>query len=146
MTDEKGIIKFNCKWIRKAPLKKELIKELNFWRDKMYRKKLIGVYANRIGYGNISIRHKKDQFIISGSATGKHKKLSARHYTTATSFNLAKNSLTAEGPIVASSESLTHAVIYKYDKKINAVIHVHDKRLWKKLFTKVPATKKNIEY
>jgi ribulose-5-phosphate 4-epimerase/fuculose-1-phosphate aldolase len=106
----------------------------------------IGVYEDGIGYGNMSVRFSGNQFIITGSATGKLKKLTNQHYTKVVDYDLEKNSLTAVGPIVASSESLTHAVIYKYDKNINAVIHIHNLALWKKLMNKNPTTNKNVEY
>ena len=65
-----SIIKFNCKWFKVQPLEKELLKEIIFWRNKLYELKLIGVYEDGIGYGNISIRYEQNKFIISGSQTG----------------------------------------------------------------------------
>jgi len=144
--NETGFVKFNCNWIKEAPLDVELIKQLNICRDKLYKSGFIGVNKDGIGYGNISIRSLKNQFIITGSATGKIKHLTNEHYTTVLEYNLDKNSLTAVGPILASSESLTHAVIYEHDQSVNAVIHIHNIELWKKLLNKVPTTNKSIEY
>lgn len=143
---ETGVIKFNCNWIKEGPLNDELINDLNNWRDKLYKLNFIGVYANGISYGNISIRYNKDHFIISGTATGKYLKLTNEQYTKVTKYNLDKNSVTAKGPIIASSESLTHALIYECDKNCNAVIHVHHADLWKKMLNNVPTTEKAIEY
>ena len=106
----------------------------------------IGAYSNGIGFGNISQRLKQNQFIISGSGTGKFEKLTNRHYTKVTGFDIGNNSIIADGPIIPSSESLTHAVIYRYTKDINAIIHIHSIGLWKKLLDIVPTTKKNVEY
>jgi ribulose-5-phosphate 4-epimerase/fuculose-1-phosphate aldolase len=139
-------LKFHCNWIQEKPISNNLLKELNAWRDKLYESGLIGVYDNGIGYGNISIRHEQTHFIITGTATGQYKKLSPKHYTKVTEYDLIKNSLTSVGPIKASSESLTHAVIYDYDKNINAVIHVHHLGLWRKLMNKVPTTDTSVEY
>ena len=50
------------------------------------------------------------------------------------------------GPVKASSESLTHALLYETDKDINAVFHVHHRGIWKELMNVAPTTKKNIEY
>ncbi len=122
-----------------------MLNNLNSWRDKLYKLGLIGVYPTGIGYGNISIRFGQNKFIITGAATGKFKRLTARHYTQVTEYDLARNSLTTVGPIKASSESLTHAVIYAYDRNISAVIHIHHLGLWKKLLNKVPTTQ-NAEY
>ena len=143
---EEGVIKFKCNWIKEAPLDFELIKDLNKWRDKLYAANLIGKNKDGIGYGNISIRYKQINFIITGSSTGKLPKLTAEHYTVVTEYDLDKNTLTAVGPVIASSESLTHAVIYEHQKDVNAVIHVHHPRLWKKLLEILPSTSKDVEY
>jgi len=143
---ETGVIKFNCNWIKEKALNNNLLVDLNFWRNRMFALGLIGVYADGIGYGNISIRLQGNQFIITGSATGKFKKLTSEHYTKVVDYDVEKNSLTAVGPIIASSESLTHAVLYEYDKNINAVIHIHNLALWQKLMNKIPTTNKNVEY
>ena len=143
---EEGVIKFNCTWIKEAPLDFALIKELNEWRNKLYNESLIGVNKDGIGYGNISIRYKQNSFIISGSSTGKLKELTNEHYTRVTEYNIDKNSLTTVGPIIASSESLTHAMIYECEKHINAVLHVHHFKLWKKLLNIIPSTDKDVEY
>jgi len=143
---ETGVIKFNCNWIKENPLDSELLRDLNLWRDKMFELGFIGVTEEGIGYGNMSVRFRENQFIITGSATGKLKKLGIEHYTKVVDYDLEKNSLTAIGPILASSESLTHAVIYEHDKNVNAVIHIHNLFLWKKLMDKIPSTNKNVEY
>src|SRR5690349_10644901 len=143
---EEGVIKFKCNWIKKTPFDFELIKDLNKWRDKLYAANLIGKNKDGIGYGNISIRYKQNNFIITGSSTGKLPKLTAEHYAVVTEYDLDKNTLTAVGPVIASSESLTHAVIYEHQKDVNAVIHVHHPVLWKKLLEISPATSKHIEY
>lgn len=143
---EEGVIKFKCNWIKATSLNFDLIKELNEWRDKLYTAKLIGKNKDGIGYGNISIRYDQNSFIITGSSTGKLPKLTADHYTVVTEYDLDKNTLTAVGPVIASSESLTHAVIYEHQKRVNAVIHVHHLALWKKLLEILPSTAKQIEY
>jgi L-ribulose-5-phosphate 4-epimerase len=99
-----------------------------------------------IGYGNISTRFQKNKFIITGSATGSLTKLTTNHYTLVTDYDFNRNMLTTVGPIKASSESLTHAIIYKSQKSVNAVMHVHHLELWKRLLNTLPATKPNIEY
>src|SRR5689334_2997141 len=136
---EEGVIKFKCKWIKTAPLNFELIEELNEWRNKLYGASLIGENKDGVGYGNISIRY-KNNFIISGSSTGKLPKLTTKHYTLVTGYDLDNNFLTNAGPILASSESLTHAVIYEHEKYVNAVMHVHHYALWKNLLNMFPAT------
>ncbi len=143
---EKNYIKFNCNWIKGKVIEKEKLTELNYWRNKLFELNLIGAYSDGIGFGNISERSSGNKFIISGSVTGGIKKLSEKHFTEVTEFNFEENSLTCVGPIKASSESLTHAAIYKSLPEINAVIHVHNLKLWNYLLEKVPATKKEAEY
>jgi ribulose-5-phosphate 4-epimerase/fuculose-1-phosphate aldolase len=143
---EEGVIKFKCNWIKDSPLDFALIKDMNKWRDKLYAANLIGKNKDGIGYGNISIRYKQNNFIITGSSTGKLPKLTAEHYAVVTEYDLDKNTLTAVGPVIASSESLTHAVIYEHQKDVNTVIHVHHPALWKKLLEILPATGNHIEY
>jgi L-ribulose-5-phosphate 4-epimerase len=145
MKDE-GVIKFNCQWTKSAPLDEAWIRELNFWRDKIYQLGLIGLNGDGIGYGNISIRFRKNQFIISGSGTGKFKKLTEEHYALVTDYDVEKNAISSTGSIIASSESLTHAMIYEHADDVHAVMHVHHFKTWKKLLNTLPATAENIEY
>lgn len=145
MFDE-GYIKFECNWEKTDVPEETLLMDLNRWRDKLYDLKLVGAYENGIGYGNISKRFDGNQFIITGSATGNLPKLNATHYSKVVDFDLSKNSLTCCGLIKASSESLSHGVLYQLDPSINAVIHVHHFELWKKSLYQVPTTAKTISY
>ncbi len=142
---DEGYIKFKCNWIKSKPISLNKLLEINKWRAKLYNLKLVGAYNNGIGFGNISIRFKDNTFIISGSTTGNLKKLNENHYTLVNNYDLEKNNLTCKGPIKASSESLSHAVIYEYSD-INAVIHIHNINMWEKLIDKVPTTNKDVSY
>jgi L-ribulose-5-phosphate 4-epimerase len=146
MTPKDGYIKYQCNWVKSQPPDAFLIEELNNWRAKCHTLGLIGVYPNGIGYGNISIRLNDRHFLITGSATGHLSELSANHYTTVTDYHFGENRLTCEGPIQASSESLTHAAIYEADKAVNAVIHIHSKNMWNVLMNKIPTTSPKVEY
>ena len=146
MIDE-GYVKFRCKWIETKPLPRKQIKELNRWRQKLYQLGLIGVYPDGIGFGNISIRiGRSEQFIISGTQTGGVPRLTTAHYTKVIAGDFKYNCLTGEGPIEASSESLTHLAVYQADQSVKTVIHVHHKKLWKKLLGVVPTISKRISY
>ncbi len=141
-----GYIKFRSEWVKKD-IKLMHFSELNHWRDIFYRLGLIGAYKDGIGFGNVSVRvHNTKQFIISGTDTGKLKKLTVNHYTEVTGFDIDDNSLRCEGPINASSESLTHAAVYSSDELVNAVFHVHSPEMWKKLKKTMPATAKDVAY
>ncbi len=146
-TDERGVIKFDCKWKETKPFPEPEIAELNHWRNKLYDLGLIGVYPNGIGYGNISLRiGKSNNFLVSGSATGKVPKTDGSHYAKVTGWDFASNVLACEGPVKASSESLTHAAIYEVAADVNGIIHVHNKALWGRLMDKLPTTSKKVEY
>ncbi len=138
-----GVIKFNLQWDQgPAPAGLE---ELHFWRDKLYALHLVGAYPDGVGFGNLSIRSKPG-FIITGSATGAWKRLDPEHYTRVMSYNFRENSVHCQGPIRASSESLTHAALYEACPDIQAVIHVHSRQLWQALIYKVPTTENDIPY
>ncbi len=142
-----GYIKFKLEWIKGKPVPLAKIKKLNQWRKKLYSLGLIGLYDNGIGFGNLSVRSgKTGNFIITGSETGRLKVLNAKHYARVVGYNFEKNRLTCRGPIRASSESLSHAVIYRMDKSINYVMHFHNLKLWKELKNKVPATSAKASY
>jgi len=129
-----GVIKYNCKLIEADPVSKSLINELNEWRNELHKFGLIGEDNEGIGYGNISQRIEfSKRFIISGSQTGNITTLEPKHYSTVDSYDIEKNSLSCQGKIKASSESLTHAIIYNSLPEINCVIHIHNKEMWEKL-------------
>lgn len=146
MFDE-GVIKFNCEWVKsKAPPEME-IKEINRLRSELYKFGFIGVYPNGIGFGNLSVRPKgKKSFLITGTQTGEIKNLKPEHYACVTDYDIEKNFVCCEGLIKASSESLTHAMIYDLDVTIKAVIHVHHEFLWQQLMDQVPTTDHKIPY
>jgi L-ribulose-5-phosphate 4-epimerase len=138
-----GYTKFEGTWIFS-----ELggdISKLNEWRNKFYKLKLIGMYENGIGYGNISSREEKG-FIISGTKTGGIEYLTKKHYTKVIDWSFSNNFLTSVGPIAASSESLTHAAVYEASPETKAVIHIHSLEFWERLKDKIPTTDEKVEY
>lgn len=142
---EDGYVKFKLEW-EKSALDAD-ISELNLWRGKLYDMGLIGVYPDGIGYGNISQRiGLSDEFIITGTGTGRLKALGKNDYTIVKSYDLKTNQVRCTGPVKASSESMTHAAIYSADKKIRAVIHVHSKILWERLKRDLPHTSEGVSY
>ena len=146
MTDE-GYIKFQANWEKAPPLPAEKLLEINHWRGVMYRHGLIGAYPDGIGFGNISQRWGEGhQFVISGSATGNFPILAAEHYSLVSQVELGKNTLHCKGPIIASSESMSHAVIYRECPEVHGVIHIHHLGLWEKLLNQVPTTDSSASY
>lgn len=146
MRDE-GVIKFKCEWIVAEPPRAEAIDELNAWRTMLFQSGLIGVYPDGIGFGNLSCRFGgTDQFWITGTQTGHLPELKREHYTRVTDYSIQENQLICKGPIKASSESLTHAMIYELDHRIHAIVHVHHAKLWNTLKNKVPTTSSAVPY
>ena len=144
---EKGIVKFDCHWIRSGALSREVLRDMNRWRDRLYRLGMIGAYENGIGFGNLSIRETgSERFIITGSGTGRFKSLNEEHYTRVTDFDFESNALTCKGPVKASSESLTHAAVYVSDPTIQAVIHIHHLEMWRRLLDTMPTTSRHAAY
>lgn len=147
MQQEEGYIKFKAEWEKSPPLPVRFFKKLNYWRDKLYMLGLLGAYPDGIGYGNISERfNKKGNFIISGSATGQFPSLTPKHYSLVTGLDIDKNRLVCQGPVIASSESMSHAVVYRTVPEAGGIIHVHHKPLWQYLLHKVPTTDKSAPY
>lgn len=146
MLDE-GYIKFKANWSKTPAFPVAQITTLNYWRQEMYKHHLIGAYPNGIGFGNISQRiGDTHQFIISGSATGNFSELTEQHYAKVNAVDIDKNELTCEGPIIASSESMSHAMVYQSNPEIKGVIHIHHLALWKALMFNVPTTELGATY
>jgi ribulose-5-phosphate 4-epimerase/fuculose-1-phosphate aldolase len=121
--------------------------ELNACRQKLLERGLIGVDANEIGFGNLSIRDGVSRnFYITGSATGGLPELTPTDCVRVVAYDFARNWLRYEGAAIPSSESLTHAAIYESDPSTSAVIHCHDAVLWRALLDRVPTTSKAVPY
>ncbi len=143
---EEGYIKFHCNWKKGRTLSASTLESIGWGRQQMYDRRLIGAYNNGIGYGNISERLSGDKFVISGSATGGLKKLEATHYSVVEKIDIENNRVWCNGPIKASSESMSHAVIYQNCPEVNAIVHIHDLELWKSMVHKIPTTHASITY
>jgi ribulose-5-phosphate 4-epimerase/fuculose-1-phosphate aldolase len=143
--NETGSVKFSVEHVANELPEFEEFAELNTYRRKLFELGLIGVDASGIGFGNVSIRIGR-QFYITGSETGKFPHLTISHYAGVTAYDFEKNWLRCEGPVVASSESLTHAAVYESEPSAMAIVHCHDLRLWAALQNKVPTTPKGVEY
>lgn len=143
---DEGVIKYQCFW-EKAPAASDWnIEALNKTREWLHIRKLIGINKAGIGYGNISIRYEANRFLITGSSTGHLQTLGPEHYTLVTSFDHLKNHLFCTGPIQASSESMTHGMLYRADSTINAVIHIHNEAMWRHFSGRIPTSDPSVPY
>lgn len=148
MIHNEGYIKFSLEWDKSCfEFPDKLFQDLIQHRKKLFDLGLIGMFDDGIGFGNISVRYNNtNQFIISGSATGALDELKKEHFSLVTQFDIQKNSIYCIGSIAASSESMSHAAIYQSNKKCNAVIHVHHKKLWETFLDLLPTTDKKAAY
>ena len=143
---DEGYIKFNCDWEKTKPLLFSKIRALNVWRQQLYNVNFLGVYPDGIGFGNVSQRSEGNKFIISGSKTGRFENLNETHYSEVLDFDIQKNLVKCKGASIASSESMSHAVIYKNYPHVNSVFHVHHLELWENLLWKIPTTPESAPY
>jgi L-ribulose-5-phosphate 4-epimerase len=146
---EEGYIKFECHWTETPPvIPPDQFKVLNDARREMYGKGLIGSYENGIGFGNISMRDAENpqRFYITGSATGTVSEGSPREYARVEGWEIEANRLYCTGPIKASSESMSHAVIYETMPEAGCVIHIHSMLLWQRAINELPCTPAEVGY
>jgi ribulose-5-phosphate 4-epimerase/fuculose-1-phosphate aldolase len=121
--------------------------ELNACRQKLLERRLIGVDSSGTSFGNISIRDGvTNNFHITGSGTGGIQELMLSDCAKVVAYDFERNWLRYEGSTILSSESLTHAAIYKADSRAVAVIHCHDSALWVALLDEAPTTSNAIAY
>ena len=144
---ETGSVKFGCDQVAVQLAPFAGFAELNRYRRTLVDLGLIGVDANGVGFGNVSVRDGASaQFYITGSATARLPELTPADCAKVIAWDFARNWLRYEGLIVASSESLTHAAVYESDPTARAVIHCHDTKLWAALLNKAPTTPRSVEY
>lgn len=152
-----GVIKFDqSDYTQSQGLESLEFNKLESWRKKLYQLDLIGEYLpEKIGYGNLSQRADyknlrqtdNPQFIISGTQTGCFAELGPTHYTRVVDFNIKQNKVCVHGPIMASSESLTHAALYLISEDVKCVFHIHDQVIWQGMLEEAaPTTPADIPY
>jgi ribulose-5-phosphate 4-epimerase/fuculose-1-phosphate aldolase len=147
MIDE-GYIKFKSRWNPGPPPEHPLLPELIRIRNLLFADGLIGIYHDSgIGFGNVSLRAGlPGEFIISGTRTGGIARLESGHFTRVTRAVISANLVECTGPVEASSESMTHAMLYACRADIGAVVHVHHPGMWEWLPGKVPASDPSVAY
>jgi L-ribulose-5-phosphate 4-epimerase len=140
-------IKFTCEQEVVPAVLFDGFAELNACRQKLRRLGVIGMDANGIGFGNLSIRDgMTNSFYITASATGGISELKPTDCARVVAYDFARNWLRCEGSAIASSESLTHAAVYESEAKAGAVIHGHNFKLWATLLGHTPTTSKEVKY
>ncbi len=146
MLKPEGVIKFHDVW-QQGPLPDSpLLWELCRWRNLLFRCGLIGA-TDGVGYGNLSVRCGEGvHFFITGSGTGCLPELRPEHCAEVFAVDIEHNRLFSRGLVRASSESLSHAALYRSSPLIGAVLHVHHHGLWQRLRGRVPTTEEHYTY
>ena len=158
--DMEGVIKFSCKHENRqlsARVYGPLADKLDAWRTILMHSRLIGQDPDRYfgaGFGNLSGRLTPPslskgyrRFLISGTQTGVMETLKNRGLCAVEEYDLRENSVRSTGPVLPSSESLTHAAIYDLSTSIRFVFHVHSPQIWKKAsILRLPETREHIAY
>ncbi|MBO0696533.1 MAG: class II aldolase/adducin family protein [Verrucomicrobia bacterium] len=140
-------IKFSCEVVAAGITSFGGLAELNAYRRRLVDLRLIGVDSNGIGFGNLSVRDgATDNFYITGSATAGLHELTLANCAKVVACDFSANRVRYEGSAIPSSESLTHAAIYKSDATARAVIHCHELKLWAALLNQAPTTSNAAEY
>jgi len=140
-----GYIKYKSHWKKESiELDPYIIAEISKWRSRFYAKEWIGMYSNGIGFGNISMKLEEDSFLISGSATGGKSDTNIGDFAIVHNYDLSQNTLSCSGEVIASSEAMSHAALYK--NGTSHIVHIHNLFLWKKHLNVLPTISSEIEY
>jgi len=138
---EEGYVKYRAEHRDAPAIEPPGWAALNKGRTLLHDLRLVGVYPNGVGYGNVSLRVGREAFLISGTATGEARELTAAQYCLVTSFDLEKNTVRTEGPVPASSESMSHGAVYRALPAAASVIHIHSRPVFDGLLAAgAPAT------
>jgi hypothetical protein len=145
-----GIVKFRQIYTISDAIAPQDLEELNGWRQYLYREGLIGE-KDGVGYGNVSQRlsdaEEELRFAITGTQTGKLERLTENEYSIVTDCFPRRNEVFSEGPIEASSEAMTHGIIYALDPAVCFVFHGHHAGIWERsdVFN-IPVTSADVKY
>lgn len=107
------------------------IGRLNEVRTELFDLGLIGVRADGVGFGNVSVRYGNEgRFVVSGTRTGGMRILDRADYCLVESFDPARNEVRCTGRVPASSEVMSHGSVYRANPEARCVVHVHDRDLF----------------
>lgn len=154
-----GVIQFAVDHVERplSPAESDRATSLMGWRSVMVDTGLLGVDPARydgIGFGNVSARvgarsaaRGARPFVVSGSQTSLVGDVGAQHFCVVNGWRLRDNHLTSEGPVLPSSESLTHGTIYDEGPHITAVLHAHSPDIWRNYEALLlPSTPPGVDY
>lgn len=147
MSQEEGVVKYSLEFKKTEPISSTCKDKIESIREDMYALNLIGAYDDGIGFGNISLKmDNSDKFVITGTQTGHLERLHVEDYSMVERVDFDTFTTYASGACRPSSEAITHACIYALDKKVKAIIHVHNEKLWKYMLEHDYVSTSDVEY
>lgn len=129
-----------------------VLERLRGWRVVLKRLGLVGQEAGRyrgLGFGNLSARHpeRPGEFFVTASQTGGVPDLEDADLVRISHCNPARFWVDAVGHQPPSSESLTHAMIYRADPDVAWVFHAHSPEIWERAEAlSLPTTPDDVPY
>lgn len=129
-----------------------LLQILRGWRTILKRLDLLGQDPARydgFGFGNLSVRdpHRPEQFIITASQQSGADTLEDDGLVRIVRSDLDRFWVDAIGRQPPSSETLTHAMVYQADARMNWVFHVHCSPIWRQAAAlRLPVTPAQVGY
>ncbi len=130
----------------------EMLQQIRAWREILIRLGGVGQTPERyhgLGFGNLSARDadQPEEFVITASQTGGVRHLTDEDLTRVVGCNLDRFWVDSQGHQPPSSETLTHAMIYAADPRIEWVFHCHSPELWQAATTlALPTTALDVDY
>ncbi len=147
MSQVEGVVKYSLEFKQTKAKESTCKDQIESVREDLYALGLIGAYEDGIGFGNISLKEENSQrFFITGTQTGHLANLKIEDYSLVEKVDFDSFTTYASGACRPSSEAITHACIYELDKSINAVIHVHNEKLWRYMLENNFLSTSDVEY
>lgn len=158
--EAEGVIKFTAAH-EERPLPAfrfgELAARLAAWREMLAGLGLVGQDPARYdgaGFGNVSGRsgpfpggRRRRAFLITGTQTGGHRCVSLADFCVVREWDVANNRVESWGPVMPSSESLTHATLYDLAPHVRFVLHAHAPVVWRRAKElRLPTTSERVAY
>lgn len=139
-----GVIQFEARHDRRELERHrygDLACELIAWREIMALTGLVGREPGRYegaGYGNVSARVGaraapvgRRAFLITGTQTSGRREIGLDDLAVVEAVDYTANRVVSHGPVLPSSESMTHAAAYDASPGIQCVLHAHSPVLWR---------------
>ena len=157
---EEGVVQFTVDH-RDRPLSPRrygaLAAELASWRSIFAALSLVGQRADRYdgaGYGNVSGRvgpfpgsRGARPFLVSGSQTGGLSCVTLSDFALVSRYSAERNHVISEGPLLPSSESMTHGALYDLGPQTRFVFHVHCPLIWRSARAlRIPVSASGVPY